>query len=93
MDLSRHSTKQMYSLLSMPDTAHTRRGDIIYVQTIHTNIEHATADLKRLTMLEVRFALFSALLSATTSLSTRLSLCVRLLSVSFIPSNLRSLCL
>lgn len=95
MDVSIHklSTKQMYSVLSMPDTAHTRRGNIIYVQTTHTNTEHATADLKRLTTLEVRFALFSALFSAITSLSTRLSLCVRLPSVSFIPSNLRSLCL
>lgn len=95
MDLSRHklSTRQMCSLLSMPDYCSQRTGNIIYVQTTHTNTEHATAELRRLTTMEVRFARFSALLSATTSLSIRLSLCVRLLSVSFIPSNLRSLCL
>lgn len=57
------------------------------------NTQHITKDLKRLTMLKDRFACFSTLLIATRSLSTKLTLWVRLLTVSFIPLSLRSFCL
>lgn len=54
---------------------------------------HVTKDLKRFMMLTDRFACFSILLIATKSLSTKSTLWVRLLTVSFIPWNLRSFCL
>lgn len=59
----------------MPGHYLKRWWNVIHAQTKQTtNTEHITKDLKRLTMLKDTFACFSALLIATRSLSTKLTL-------------------
>ena len=74
----------------MPEVSVWKGGGLSSTYRQNT-LQHRTRQKegKRLTVLEDRFACFSTLLIATRSLSIKLTLSVRLLMVSFIPSSLR----